>query len=304
MVRHILVTLDGSAAAEQALPHATMLARLFGARLTLARVPETMVVPVASAGIWITRETEPQEARAHAEAYLAEVVARPELAGLEVATALPHHPVVSGLVEAITAAGADLVVLTTHGHSGVARMLLGSVAAKLVQHAPVPVYVVPAQEVPAGPPHLATVVVPLDGSPNGELALPVATDLAHKTGAAVRLVRVPTVPAYLTVLADTAAMIPAHLQQRAIEAEGYLAEVLAGLAGQDVTVAADVEMTLEGGVEKAVVDYATSRHADLIVLCSHGQSGIARMIMGSVADRILRLAECPVWLVRPDGATD
>ncbi len=63
-------------------------------------------------------------------------------------------------------------------------------------------------------------------------------------------------------------------------------------------------MTLEGGVERVVVDYALSHHADLIVLCSHGQSGISRMIMGSVADRVLRLTECPVWVVRPNGQAD
>jgi nucleotide-binding universal stress UspA family protein len=304
MVQHILVTLDGSAIAEQALPHAAMLARLLGARLTLARVPETMVVPVASAGIWITRETEPHEARAHAEAYLAEVATRAELGGLDVQVALPQHPVVSGLVEAIAATGADLVVLTTHGHSGITHMLLGSVASKLVQHAHAPVYVVPARESPGGPPRLGTLVVPLDGSANGELALPVTADLARRAGAAIRLVRVPTVPAYLTVFADTAAMIPAHLQQRAIEAEGYLSDVAAGLAGQGLNVAADVEMALEGGVEKVVVDYATAQHADLILLCSHGQSGISRMIMGSIADRILRLSECAVWVVRPEGTSD
>jgi nucleotide-binding universal stress UspA family protein len=302
MVKNILVTLDGSELAERALPHAAMLARLWAAQLTLARVPESMTVPVARAGIWITREMEPHEARAQAEQYLAEVAARPALAGLAVSTVLPDHPVVSGLVEAVTATGADLVVLTTHGHSGMTRVLLGSVAAKLVQHAPASVYVVPAGLEPTAEPRLRTLVVPLDGSDNGAAALPVAAALAGRTGATIRLVRVPTVPAYLTVIPDTAAMIPSHLQQRAIEAEAYLAAQADQLSSTGVDVAADVEMTLEGGVEQALVDYAAAHDADLIVMSSHGHSGLAHMIMGSIADRVLRLTDRPVWVVRPDQA--
>ena len=321
MIKSILVTLDGSGLAEQALPHAVALARLYDARLTLTRVPETLVVPVASAGIWITRETEPHESREHAASYLAEVAERPLLAGLDVDTVLPRHPVVAGLLEAITSAAADLVVLTTHGHSGITRMLLGSVASKLVHHAPTDVFVVPAHGVPSHdapdhpvpaeavpayaaspeePPAIGTIVVPLDGSANGELALPVAADVAQRTNAALRLMRVPTVPAYLTVIADSAAMIPSHLQQRALEAEIYLAEQAHRLAEAGLEVAADVEVTLEGGVDKAIEDYCAAQGADLVILCSHGQSGIARMILGSVADRVLRRSKQPVWIVRPE----
>lgn len=299
MLANILVTLDGSELAEQALPYATALARLYGARLTLARVPETMVVPVASAGIWITREIEPHEARDLAEAYLAEVAARPELAGLTVGTTLPQHPVVAGLLEAVATTGADLIVMTTHGHSGVTRVLLGSVAQKVTQHAPVPILVVPTPGEHAPEPTFETVVVPLDGSANGERALPTAVELARRSGAGLRLVRVPTVPTYLAVIPDTAAMIPAHLQQKALEAESYLAVQAASLSAAGLDVAADVTMVVEGGVEHAIAEYATEHQAQVIVLCSHGQSGFARLVMGSVADRMLRLAPCPVWIVRP-----
>lgn len=310
MIKSIVVTLDGSALAEQSLPHAAALAGLYGARITLIRVPETLVVPVASAGIWITRETEPQESREHAAAYLAEVAARPMLAGLDVATALPQAPVVAGLLEAVHSAAADLVVLTTHGHSGITRMLLGSVAAKLLHHAPCDVYVVPANEIPAddaadggvadhdAPPAFQTIVIPLDGSANGELALPVAAELARRTQATVRLMRVPTVPAYLTVIPDSAAMIPSHLQQRALEAEVYLTALAERQADVGLDVETDVEIAVTGGVEKAVVEYCADHEASLLIMSSHGHSGLARMILGSVADRVLRLSECPVWVVR------
>ena len=104
----------------------------------------------------------------------------------------------------------DLVVLTTHGHSGVARVLLGSVAAKLAQHSPVPLVVVPALADEVVQPQLRTVVVPLDGSANGEAALPMAVALGRRTGCRLRLVQVPTVAAYLTIIPDTAPMIPAQ----------------------------------------------------------------------------------------------
>jgi nucleotide-binding universal stress UspA family protein len=327
MPQHILVTLDGSPLAEQALPYAAALARMYGARLTLARVPETLVVPVASAGVWITREAEPHEAREQAAAYLAELAARPALADLAPDSLLPGHPVVAGLLEAIHQTGADLVVLTTHGLSGVTRLLLGSVASKLVQQSPANVLVVPALEdededqaaedeavvAQARPgadtsvdglawePVFDTLVVPLDGSANAEDALPVAGELARRSGAQLRLVRVPIVPAYLTLLPDTAAMIPSHLQQKALEAESYLARVVPDVAAEGLEVSGDVEVALERGVERAIVTYADQHDADLILLTSHGHSGLTRLVMGSVADRVIRLASCPTWVVRTRG---
>jgi nucleotide-binding universal stress UspA family protein len=142
VTEHILVPLDGSAFAAAALPHAAALARMFGARLTLAQVPEAMVVPIADAGVWLTRVVESSAARDEAERELAAAASSPELDGLEVRTTTPDYPVAEGLLGAIEEVGADLVVMTSHGRSAPGQWLLGNVAQKLLHHAPVPVYLV------------------------------------------------------------------------------------------------------------------------------------------------------------------
>ena len=93
MTDTILVPLDGSELAEQALPHAAALARALAVPVTLARVPESVVVPVVSAGIWITHEVEAAEAREQAEAYLSALAESPVFEGITVGHAIPSVPV-------------------------------------------------------------------------------------------------------------------------------------------------------------------------------------------------------------------
>ena len=301
----VLVPLDGSDLAELALPHAVALVRRLGGRIVLARVPETLVVPVMSGGIWVTREVESHEAQEVAEAYLAEIAAREALAGLDVETLTPHHPVAHGLLEAIHHSAAGLVVMTTHGHSGLGRWLLGSVADKLVHASPVPVYVVRSSESPA-PPAFGRVLVPLDGSELAEAALEDAAALAQVAGSELRLVRVPTLPGYATAIPETAGWIPDLLREAALEAETYLTGIAARLEAEGLRVAADVEMIVAGSVADALLDYAERSRVDLIVMSTHGRTGVGRWLFGSVADRVLQASPVPVWLVRvaegPDAA--
>ncbi len=301
MSRSILVPLDGSDTAEQALPHAAMLARLLDAGIILARVPETIVVPVMSAGIWITDEVEPPEAHAQAEDYLAEVARRAVLAGLTTQTVVPSHPVAAGILHAVEMTSPDLVVMTTHGRSGFRRWVLGSVADKVVHTSPAPVYLVRAAEpedAAATPAPIQRIMVPLDGSTAGEQALPTAIDLARRTGARVVLVRVPVVPGFATVIPETAGWIPQLLQQKAVEATAYLESVAEALDTQGIGVDIDVEIVTAGGVAEGLVASSREWGADVVVMSTHGRTGLRRWVLGSVADGVLRQADRPVWLVR------
>ena len=109
MIDRILVPLDGAAIAEQALPHAEEMARALGAGIVLARVPEQVLVPVMSAGVWLTESVESEEAHRDAEAYLAELAARPELEGLEVQTLTPEYPVGHRVLVTVKFGGGDRV---------------------------------------------------------------------------------------------------------------------------------------------------------------------------------------------------
>lgn len=300
MTHSILVPLDGSELAEQALPHAVRLAGILDASLILVRVPETLIVPVMSAGIWITDEVESPVAHAQAEEYLAAVARRPELSGLAIQTMTPGHPVADALLRAIEMTEPDVVVMTTHGRSGFRGWVLGSVADKIAHASPAPVYLVRSGEddaVPAAPPEVKRILVPLDGSSAAETALTAAVDVARKTGAALVLVRVPVVPGYATVIPETAGWIPQLLSEKAVEATAYLERVAERLDTQGVKVDIDVEIVASGGVAAGILTSAREWEADLIMMSTHGRTAWRRWILGSVADGVLHHADRPLWLV-------
>jgi nucleotide-binding universal stress UspA family protein len=296
----ILVPLDGSPLAEQALEHAASLAGLLEAPILLTRVPEPLIVPVMSAGIWITHEVETAEARAQAEAYLAEVAARPVFAGIEVTQRIAHSPVPAGLLELMQEVSPRLVVMSTHGRSGLQRVVLGSVADKLLRSANCSVYLLPAAA-PAESTLPERILLPLDGSALAETAIAHARDLALAAGAELILCRVPTLPGYSTVVPENAAMIPALLREESLRVEAYLADRVAALRAEGVDARGQVALVEAGTVVEGLIDAADSLDVDLIMLCSHGRSGIGRWLFGSVADGLVRQARRPVWLVKPTG---
>lgn len=299
MTTRILVPLDGSAVAEEALAHAAAVAKVFGAPIVLARVPESTLVPVMSAGVWITRVIETEEAHAEAEDYLKAIASRPELQGLAVERRMPEYPVVDALLDLIDSERIDLVVMTTHGRSGPARWVMGSVAERVVHGAKVATYIVRSRRRAPDPgPDFSRIVVPLDGSALSELALAPAERLAASVGGTLHLVRVPVVPGYLTVLPETAGWIPEQLRTSAIKAEAYLAEKAGGIMERGVAVETDVETVVEGTVAEGIIDAAHEHRAGLIIMSSHGRTGFDRWLLGSVADRVLRGAECATWIVR------
>jgi nucleotide-binding universal stress UspA family protein len=297
-VATILVPLDGSQLAEQALPHASALATALGSRIVLARVPETTLVPVVSSGVWVTHEAESSEAQEQAARYLDDIAARDSLRDLVGQKLTPRHPVAPGLLAAIEASGADLVVLATHGRSGIGRWPFGEVADKLVQATATPVYIVRCQaELP--PLHsIRCVMVPLDGSELAESALPTAQDLARSTGGRLHLMRVPDLPADRTDLGEGIGWKPELLRRTILEAETYLADRSRAFEAAGIDTTFDTEALEPGGAAAAILTHARRAGADVIVISSHGRSGIDRWLFGTIASRVIRSSELPVWLVR------
>lgn len=293
----ILVTLDGSPLAEQALPHAAALARLLQAPLTLLRVPEPVWVADVSAGLWISHPAEDAAHQAEARAYLESVAARPELQGLNVRTGLAPYPVAAGLLEQIASLHPRLVVLTTHGRSGLRRVLLGSVAEKLLQASQTSVYVVRADANPR-PPAFDRLMVALDGSALPEAALRQAEQVAALTAGRLLLAHVPTVPGYASALPDTAGLQPNLLLQEMERAGAYLAAQATRLEAAGVGVETRQEVIAEGTVAEGLLRAADDWGADVALLTPHGRSGLGRWLFGSVSAELVRHATTPVWLVR------
>ena len=141
--------------------------------------------------------------------------------------------------------------------------------------------------------NVKTILVPLDGSPLGELALTPAVDLARDKGGRLILLRAAEVH---TLMAD-----PTEAQVAAVrEAEDYLAAVRARVAAAAI---AEVETSVwYGPPAEAIVEAARYRGADLIVMSSHGRSGLGRLVLGSVAEMVLRATPTPILLIRAGGA--
>jgi nucleotide-binding universal stress UspA family protein len=141
---------------------------------------------------------------------------------------------------------------------------------------------------------VTTILVPLDGSLLAEAALTPAVELAREKGAKLRLLR--AAEAHTFPMAD-----PTEAQVTAVrDAEIYLAEVRYRLQQMGL---AEVEVSVwYGAPAQAIVETARSTKADLIVMSSHGRSGLGRLVLGSVTESVLRSTAVPILLIRPGAA--
>ena len=144
------------------------------------------------------------------------------------------------------------------------------------------------------------ILVPLDGSETSEAVLPHVAALAQCTGAQVVLLRVVTQPMYETVFGDTVlnhtTPLPEDTGTRS-HAEGYLQRIAFDYFDNSAQVVFEV---CAGPVAETIMDYAAGIDADVIAMSTHGRSGLARMVIGSVADEVVRRSHLPVLLVHPD----
>jgi nucleotide-binding universal stress UspA family protein len=288
MLSTILVPLDGSPLAELALAHAERLAEATSARLVLARVlPVYIIQP-------------PQDDLASAEdarGYLERVATRLMARGRDVKTSTVWGGPVDMILERVRATQADLVLMATHGRSGPGRWLYGSVADQVLRRSPVPVMLVPPRSTSAWPADRAPkIILPLDGSKLAEAALQPVADLAASLGSEVVLVQVIPFPPY-SLYADDGAYLAAFDCDAAIAgAQDYLAGVATRLRSTVRQVRARAEL---GQPTEAIAKIARQEGADLITMTTHGRSGLARLVLGSVATATLRRTEVPMILIRP-----
>jgi nucleotide-binding universal stress UspA family protein len=287
MLSTILVPLDGSALAEQALPFAERVARVAQSRVILARV-----VPAFSAAETSTEASIALTARE----YLEEIASRLRRAESTVEVAVPKGDAAAQIVGAVAAHGADLIVMSTHGRSGIGRWLYGSVADAVIRLARVPVMLIPSDvSVPWPTDRRFQIVVPLDGSLLSEAVLGPAVELA--TGLDAELLLVDVVPWPPLVYSDPIELLPYDPEEQLAEARGYLADVATRLrnSGASVRCLADVGRT----PAETIVRLAREEHADMIAMATHGRSGVARVVLGSTTTGTLQHAGVPLLIVRP-----
>ncbi len=304
MERQIVVPLDGSELAEHTLPYAAALARATNSALQLIRVMppgrsllafgEPALLDPDACRRWEAEET------AAAGIYLADITRRLIASGVvtrhqvivaeDVAAAIVKHAQEHPQVE--------LIAMATHGRSGVRHFLLGSVAEQVLRRTPVPLLLVRPTGERVESIVYRTIVVPLDGSSFAERALEPAERIAAATQAEVLLIAIaPSIdpiglakgevepPWRLAEHEPEVACIAAYLQ-RQVERLRH-----AGVAAR--------AFTLSGDPAPTIVQFSVEHAADLIVMATHGRGGLARLLLGSVANAVLHQARLPIMLVRP-----
>ncbi len=294
MVRRVLVPLDGSAFAEQALPFATSIARRAGASLHVVRVH------VPPAPLYCNSEFVPElpvdtAVREGEIAYLDGILKQLS----ETVPGSVSRNIVDGLVgdalyDHAVATGADLVVMATHGRGPVSRFWLGSVADMLVRRLPMPILLIRPDE---NTPHSANdvsmrrILITLDGSEAAEQILGPATELGSLTNAEYLLLRV--VESDAIAARQFPVLQVDHITR---EAQTYLDAVADRLLARSLRV--ETRVMINRSPATAILDAAQAWGADLIALETHGRGGIARLGLGSVADKIVRGGLTPLLLHR------
>jgi nucleotide-binding universal stress UspA family protein len=290
MYRSLLVPLDRSSFAEQALPLALSIAERANARLDLVAVHAHYDLKTPHTA-WASFDTRldaewMQQERAYLEALARKLASA---SPVSVTTAVLHGSTVlsefvaDGILERARACATDLIVLATHARGLFGRLGLGSVADRLVRRSGVPVLAVPLREkalAVIAEPVLNHVLIPLDGSPLAEQVLSPAFELATLMEAPCSLLRV----------------VPPHASTSSKEVGEYLKSVAARFQGQGLPV--QTRALVARNAANAILEEAKAPNS-LIALATHGRGGLNRLLLGSVANKLIRAAVSPVFVYRP-----
>jgi nucleotide-binding universal stress UspA family protein len=305
MHRKILVPLDGSDFAEAALPLAlSIVERTEGELHLVTAVPTLPAVTPASDDEgpvkgWF------EEERVRATKYLESIKARVLQASPDTTV---HLRVLSGqavaaLDERIRKTDVDLVVMTTHGRGPLERMWLGSVADGLIREAPCPILLERPEngEVDLTQrPSVERIVVPLDGSEASEGIIPHARTMAKAFGAHLYLFTV-----FIRGLPLGSTYIPHAAQEEedreavVSELRRYLERMAEQLRGKGLEV--ETEVWMGDDASSKILAFAEEVEADLIAIPTRGRGGVARLVVGSVADKVIRGGTAPVLTYRRRG---
>jgi nucleotide-binding universal stress UspA family protein len=285
----ILCPTDGSDVAEQARRHALFLADACEAEVHVVHVEEreTQLADV----IDVT------EADVLEDLHLPPVPPEASVAAPQVKQRTVVHPSAAGGIRAYAAEkGVDLIVMGTHGRRGVERLVMGSVAQEVVRRAAQPVLTIGANG--PEPPVLADrdVLVPVDFSSHQKRLLAHARGIAEVYGMGLVLLHV--VERYRVPDAYGMNVAGPDGEALADRAEVILADLVAELRGEGETV---VHAVRSGHPVAGILDAADDFDAGLLAIASHGRSGLERMLMGSVSERVVRRARCPVFTVKSFG---
>ncbi|HEU5377881.1 MAG TPA: universal stress protein [Ktedonobacteraceae bacterium] len=320
MFQRILVPLDGSERAEQAIPLAARLARASGGSLFFVRVVETLhtvrlSTPLPTADL---QEIEEHE-RAEAMDYLTEKTAASEFAGIKMHRAVISGSTPSALLQIVQQEHIDLIVLCSHGYTGFKRWALGSVAQKVIRQSPVPVLLLREQHLNLKDKVVQPVraAIALDGSPFAKAALLPAAHLVAALSSPAQgellLLQVVEMPTEREERACQQRRLDVDLRQAISRAaddslQAARMNLLRELSGEPLAHIA-WSVIEDGDIAHALIQAAEEgkgtgiqQPSDVLALTTHGRGGMQRWVLGSVTERVLQGSTLPLLVVHAPEA--
>ena len=296
MFEHILAPLDGSRLAERALPHAIALADAFGSQVTFLRVADDSLSEDFSHPIDPLRW---QIDKREASAYLESIVTRFKQTQLAMQAVLLEGHAAERINEYAQSNGVDLMVLSSHGQSGISGWNISSVAQKILLRPTSSTLIVRAYQPPLpGIEQLRynRILIPLDGSMRAECVLPVATTIAQYYDAhilAVHIVSKPEMPRR-THLNDEDVLLSNRVVERNMEEGANYLQQLRGLVPVDI----ETRLMQCDSVTSVLHEVAEHETIDLVVLSAHGYTGLTNWPYGSVVTNFIAYGTTPVLIVQ------
>lgn len=283
--RKVLVPLDGSGLAERAIPYAKNFAKTKGSEIILLTVSTTSTGQLD------------RPMKAYLELNTKELQSQ----GIKTSTAIAHGNVADEIIKFADINKIDLIIISTHGHSGIKRWVLGSVALKVLYGTCIPVFLIKSRAHKIASVEFKKILLPLDGSPFSEASIPYVKDLAKGTGGEIILLRVNEPPA---LPADRSPAIkPSWEEYRDIliaeiqrQTDEYLEGIRANLEKSGIKVKSQATL---GKATEGILQVAQKEDINLIAMTTQGRTGVSRWVYGSVASRIVEESLQPVLLIRP-----
>ncbi|MEZ4590655.1 MAG: universal stress protein [Chloroflexota bacterium] len=298
MFQKILVPLDGSKLAERALEPALRLAQAASGELLLLSIPfaKHLFVEDPIGYKVISPETSIEATRAELSAYLHRLTETRAPSDAVMYSRIGYGDEASVIVDTAVAEAIDLIVMSTHGFNGMSRWFLGSVTEKVLRSAPCPVLVIRDDK------PFSHVLITLDGSPLSERALMPGFALAHAYDAHLTLLRVKQeeaiTPSLIRELETQESGLGSHVQEAIHHrAEHYLeqlAEAHRHLSRKKVQ-----SIAVTGPVAAEILATIEDEAVDLVVMSTHGRTGLRRWVYGSITEKVMRHAGCSMLIIRP-----
>lgn len=323
MFQRILIPLDGSKRAEQAIPVAARLAQASGGSIRLLQiVGETNDWEIYAPGVALMRQTALEAEVTSAKTYLTEVARSSCFEGIEISTAVCAGPVASHILTSAYEQESDLIILCSHGYTGFKRWALGSTAQKIAHSSSIPVLILRGQRESSPGGHeydrSIRILAALDGSPLAETVLPYAAQLSMILSAPhageLRLARV--IPFSLAFEYGQKDHFALERGQAIQEAQAYLQRAETRLRNDlplhcslrvlsSVASSLDTAQSLLDLAEKGMCagSGTLADTSDIIALTTRGRGGLAHWIMGSIAERLLTSTHLPLLVVHPPQTT-